>query len=113
MYLCCELSILPRSKGLKLMKIAGSKLNQGLDGVADIVCIHEGDSVKIHSDKRKLLIPATEIIERISSLERIGETLPTEVQGVNFIEVIPAPPASVAAPAPESADSAQDTPRHR
>ena len=79
------------------MKIAGPKLNQGLDGVADIVCIHKGDSVKIHSDKRKLLIPAADIIERISSRERIGETLPTVVQRVNFIEVIPAP---VAAPAP-------------
>ena len=106
-YRCSELSILPRGKGLKLMKIAGSKLNQGLDGVADIVCIHEGDSVKIHSDKRKLLIPAADIIERISSRERIGEILPTVVQRVNFIEVIPAP---VAAPAPESADPAQDTP---
>ena len=45
------------------------------------------------------------IIERISSRERIGETFPSVVQRVNFIEVIPAP---VAAPAPESYDPAQD-----
>ena len=51
--------------------------------------------------------PHALIIERISSRERIGETLPTVVQRVNFIEVIPAP---VAAPAPESYDPAQDTP---
>ena len=46
--------------------------------------------------KRRLMLSFL-IIERISSRERIGETFPSVVQRVNFIEVIPAP---VAAPAP-------------
>lgn len=102
-----ELNILPRGKGLKLMKISSSRLSQGLDGVADIVCIHEGQSIRLHSDKHKLLIPSSYLQERIGSRERAGEVLPQAIQHVNYIEVLPLPANTETAPA--SAAAAADT----
>ena len=96
-YRCSELSVLPRGgKGLKLMKIQGSKLTQGIDGVADMVCINEGDSVVLHSGKRKLNLSGDALQERIGPRERGGEALPSVMQRLDYIDVIPATPVEEA-----------------
>lgn len=89
-YRCQELKILPRGgKGLKLMKISTAKLTQGIDGIAAIVCIQDGDEINIHaSNSKPLHLCAADIKLRIGSRERIGEILPKTLQRVEWIEVI-------------------------
>ena len=53
-YRASELNILPRGKGLKLIKIANDKLKSGMDGIADIICLNEGEGANLHSGKLKL-----------------------------------------------------------
>lgn len=108
-YQAKELSILPRGKGLKLMKIAGSKLKMGLDGIADVICIQPGDGVILHGSKRKLKLNAEAVQERISTRDRIGETLPSALQRVEFLEVIPAEPDAAVSGAAESSDPPETT----
>lgn len=86
-----ELKIMPHGgKGLKLMKISTTKLTQGIDGIAAIICIQDGDEINIHASNHKPLhLSATDIKLRIGNRERIGEILPKNVQRVEWIEVIP------------------------
>lgn len=87
-YRASELKILPRGKGLKLMKIATSKLNTGLDGVAEIVCFNEGDSVTlVGQDEQKLTLSAEKIVANLGIRERAGESLPKHLQRLQYLEV--------------------------
>lgn len=88
-YPASELTIMPRGKGLKLMSIPSAKLKQGLDGIADFISLKEGEGVIIHSGKRKLPVKNEALKERIAHRESTAEVLPSAIQRVDYLEVIP------------------------
>ena len=100
-YRASELNILPRGKGLKLIKIANDKLKSGMDGIADIICLNEGEGANLHSGKLKLSLAPKIIADRISNRERAGESLPERIQRVDYIELVPAKQPSIAETASE------------
>lgn len=89
-YRASELSILPRGKGLKLMKIAAAKLKSGEDGILDLCVLQEGDSLMVHGVKGKIKLSAEAICERLGERERTGESMPSKMKGIEFLEQIPA-----------------------
>ncbi len=101
-YKASELSLLPRGKGLKLMKIASAKLKSGEDGILDLCVLNEGDSLMVHGIKGKIKLSAEAIAERLGERERTGESMPSKMKGIEFLERIPAIISEIAA-APDAA----------
>ena len=88
-YRASELTVLPRGKGLKLMRIPGSKLKQGTDGIRELNCLQEGEGLTIYAGKRKLKLQAQDIIERLGVRDRAGENLPSALPKVEYTQIIP------------------------
>ena len=108
LYRANEIKVLPRGKGLKLMRIPAGKLDSGIDGLADFACCADNDSVELHSGRKKLKLKPEDIAERIGIRDRMGESLPSQVQRIDYIEVIPAPLPTIAAPVADQSDEALD-----
>lgn len=87
-YKASELRILPRGKGTRLMRIANNKLEMGLDGVADIVSLQQGESVVLHASRGHAKLSAEDIAERIGSRDCLGESLPSAYQRIEYVEII-------------------------
>lgn len=87
-YKVSELPILGRGKGNKLIGINTAKLEVGIDGIACIAVISTQDALILHCGKRLLNISNKEVIEKISSRTKVGDTLPRGFQRVDFIEVV-------------------------
>ena len=90
-YRTSELSVLPRGKGLKLMRIPGSQLKSGIDGIADLLVLQEDETVVLHANKCKLKISPEDVVERAGNRDRIGEALPARIQRLEYLELVPAP----------------------
>ncbi len=99
LYRTGELSVLPRGKGLKLMNIVSSKLKSGEDGILDICVLNEGDSLMVHGGKGKIKLTPEAISERLGERERAGESMPKQMKGIEFLELIPAIITEIDAPA--------------
>ena len=108
-YPASELTVLPRGKGLKLMKISNAHLKQGLDGIAELTSIQKGDGIIIYAGKRKIKLGEEIINERISQRERQGESLPSSLPKVDYIEVIAKVAPTDATTEPSEATEADDT----
>lgn len=88
-YRASELTVLPRGKGLKLMKISSNHLKQGLDGIAEMISVQDGEGVTLYSGRRKLMLTNDILQERISYRERQGEALPSALSKIDYMEIIP------------------------
>ncbi len=97
-YRASDINVLSKGKGVKLIKISNERLKQGLDGIADIICLQDGEGANIHSGKLKLSLSPKIIAERISNREKAGEVLPERVQRVDYIELVPAKQPILAVP---------------
>lgn len=98
-YRASELTVLPRGKGLKLIRIAAAHLKDGSDGVTDICVLKDGDGLRVNSGKRHIDLKSKMVAERISVRDRTGEALPSSFTKVDYIEVIPGANALLNTPA--------------
>lgn len=99
-YRTSELTVLPRGKGLKLMRIPGTKLKQGSDGIRDLTILQDGEGVTLYAGKSKLPLKSELIAERIGVRDRPGEALPSALPKVDYCQVIPKEEPQ--SPAPET-----------
>lgn len=92
-YKASELKTLPRGKGLKLMKISAKALEDNEDGLRCVGALTKNIGFMIHGPKFRLDIVLPDIMERVGSRDRAGETLPQKLGKVNYIsEIMPKEP---------------------
>lgn len=110
-YAASELKVLPRGKGLKLMKISAKDLESGQDGLRCAAALTGGLGFMIHGPRFRLDIALSDIMERVGSRDRVGESLPSRLGTVSYISVImpKEPEPAVEAPAAKVAEPEDDS----
>jgi len=84
----CELPLLSKGKGNKLMNIPGAKAKSREEFIAFISIVPQGASLILYAGKRKLGLNLSDMEAFVGSRGRRGKLLPRGLQRVSGIEVI-------------------------
>ncbi len=103
-YRLSELPLASRGRGVRLIRITPAKIAVGVDGLAALAVLKEGDGVILYCGKRILKITAREILDRISERDSAGEILPRGLQKVDRIEIMPGEEPAAAEAASDGKD---------